>query len=89
MPLPPLPLPTDLIEVNAAARLLGCHVSAVYRYIHSGKLPAWRIGGKLRLSRVDVVAFPERTVKVEVVKEIRPLTQAETMQRLRAAGYLE
>ncbi len=57
----PLPLPADLINVSAAARLLGTHCSCIYRWIASGKLPAWRIGGRYKLSRAEVVAFPKRS----------------------------
>jgi excisionase family DNA binding protein len=59
-PMPALPLPADLIDVNTAARLLGVHVSAIYRWIASGRLSYWQIGGRKRLSRAEVLAFPQR-----------------------------
>lgn len=49
-------LPEDTITAKAAARLVGVHVSAVYRWVMSGRLRAWRVGGRLRLSRADVLA---------------------------------
>lgn len=49
-------LPEDTITAKVAARLVGVHVSAVYRWVMSGRLRAWRVGGRLRLSRADVLA---------------------------------
>ena len=49
-------LPEDTITAKAGARLVGVHVSAVYRWVMCGRLRAWRVGGRLRLSRADVLA---------------------------------
>jgi excisionase family DNA binding protein len=48
-------LPTDLITPSQAARLVDVHVSAVFRWIKSGNLPAWRKGGcRYWVSKADV-----------------------------------
>jgi excisionase family DNA binding protein len=57
---PPLPMPADLIDFSAAARILNVHVSAIYRWAASGRLSYWQIGGRKRLSRAEVLTFPQR-----------------------------
>ena len=38
-------LPADLTTPKAAARLIGHHVSLIYRCIADGRLRAWRVAG--------------------------------------------
>jgi excisionase family DNA binding protein len=40
-----------LLNVREAARVLSVSVRTVYGLIESGQLPAFRVGGQLRLSR--------------------------------------
>jgi excisionase family DNA binding protein len=88
-----MPLPDDLIETKTAARLLKVHVSAIYRWIASGKLPSWRVGGRHKLSRRDVEAFPQRSGPEEPAKnegqKPRVPTHAEAVAQLRRAKYLD
>jgi len=56
--------PTDLLSLTEAARLLPCskpgrkvHVSSLVRWIQSGKLPGWKIAGRMFVSRSDVLNF--------------------------------
>jgi excisionase family DNA binding protein len=78
-------LPGDLIGVAEAARLLRVHVSCIYRWLHTGKLPAWRVVGRWWLSRADVLAVPEQ-VGPGVAQASTP-SHAEARALLRRAGY--
>ena len=50
--------PTDLISIKDAARLANnTHRATIQRWIHSGKLPAWKLGKRLLVSRADVLAM--------------------------------
>jgi excisionase family DNA binding protein len=57
----PMSIPSDLIDVAVVARILQVHVSAVYRWLERGRIVGYRIGGRWRLSRADVMAFVRRT----------------------------
>jgi excisionase family DNA binding protein len=48
-------IPTDLIRPNEAAELLRTTPASVRRAIRQGTLPAYRVLGKLMLSRADVL----------------------------------
>jgi excisionase family DNA binding protein len=51
-------VPEDLITPRAAAKILRAHVGTIYRWILSGKLPAWRrAGARYLVSRADVEAL--------------------------------
>lgn len=56
-----LPPPGRRVGVREAARLLGVHVGAVYRWLRRGKLGAWTIGGRYVLDHDEVLAFPRRS----------------------------
>lgn len=52
--------PPDPISVKDAAKLLGVHLSFVYRIIKQGSLRSWKLpGGHHRVSKADVLALPE------------------------------
>lgn len=52
-------LPTDLITIKAAARLVNnTHRATIRRWILSGKLPAYTLaGGRYLVSQADVLAL--------------------------------
>jgi excisionase family DNA binding protein len=54
-------LPTDLIAIPEAAKILRVHVTSVYRYVMRRQLPAYKVGGRYWLSRGDVLGFVQRT----------------------------
>jgi len=52
--------PPDPISLKDAAKLLGVHLSFVYRIIKQGGLRSWKLpGGHKRVSKADVLALPE------------------------------
>ncbi len=90
----PLPLPADLLDVSSVARLWQCHVSCVYRQLHSGKLAGYRIGGRWKVSKADAVAFVKRTgpgvIEGEVGTDRVPrMGHDAAMALLRSAGVIK
>lgn len=69
--------PDDLIGANEAAKMLGCHLSTVYRWIFAGALPAWRLAGRYKVSRQAAqgmlrrVAVPDAGGHAEALLELR------------------
>jgi excisionase family DNA binding protein len=51
----------EWLGVPALAELLGVTMRTLYRMLDSGELPAYKIGRVIRIQRVDVEAFCERT----------------------------
>ena len=53
-----LPPPEDRLTPKQAVRLIGTHISLIYRSIAKGRLRAWRIGeSRYVLVRQDVTAL--------------------------------
>jgi excisionase family DNA binding protein len=86
----------QFVTVPQAARLLSVHVSTVRRWIHDGKLPAYRVGEKgVRVTRADVLdlASPmgtaarkdDQKTRAEALG-IRPITDQERDEALAAAN---
>jgi excisionase family DNA binding protein len=83
-------IPNDLVTPNEAAAALKVSAGSIRRWVHVGKLPGFRIGGRLRVSLADALAA------VQVVQPAggpRPETRSERRRRdaetdrvLRAAG---
>ena len=48
---------TDLLTLQQAATLVGCHYQTMYRRVRSGDIPALVVGGTYRLRRSDVAAW--------------------------------
>lgn len=67
-------VPSDLITPVEAAKMLLVNPSSVRRWVQEGKLPGYRAGNKIRLSREDVAAFLRRA---KPVKGPMPRTVAE------------
>jgi excisionase family DNA binding protein len=51
----------EWLGVPSLARQLGVTIRALYQILDAGELPAYRIGRVIRIQRVDVEAFRERT----------------------------
>ena len=67
-------IPTDLLDTLSAAKLLQCDRATITRWIFTGKLPAFRVGGRWRISRADVLSMIERYKPQDVPM---PRTRAE------------
>ena len=52
-------IPTDLISTREAAQLLATSESTIRRWA-KGRMPAFKVGGRLRVSRADVLAMIQR-----------------------------
>jgi excisionase family DNA binding protein len=53
----------EYITVKQAAELMGLHPHTVYKLIHLGKLPAYKLGPKLiRLKQTDVQEHLQKEV---------------------------
>lgn len=65
--------PTDLIPAARAARILGCHLATVHRWVLSGRLPGWRRLGRWLVSEADARAL---LVPVDAEAPPRPRTAA-------------
>jgi excisionase family DNA binding protein len=79
-----------LKSTKDVAELLGVKVPTVWRWIKAGKLPAFRIGSRLRVSLADALAAVQL---VQPAGGPRPETRSERRRRdaetdrvLRAAG---
>jgi len=65
--------PDDLISFAEGARLAGnCHRSTVLRWVLSGRLDGWRIGGRCFVSRAALLGLWRRVRRGERV----PVTPA-------------
>jgi len=53
-------LPDDLIGTSAAAKMLAVSPKTLRGWIKDGKVPAFRIGSRMRVSRRDVLAVIQR-----------------------------
>jgi excisionase family DNA binding protein len=63
---------TEYATVPEAARLLRVSVPTVWRWIDSGRLPAYRVGGRnIRIRRADLGSLvqPARTMKERTVQD--------------------
>lgn len=52
--------PTDLITPKEVAKLLNVSGGTVRRWIASSKLPAFRVGGRIKVSKADALAMVSR-----------------------------
>ena len=53
-------IPNDLITPTEAAEQLGTSAATIRRWCMRGTLPAFKVGGRLRISRADVMAMVRR-----------------------------
>ena len=52
-----IPDPADLLTPNQAAQLLGVDPASIRRWLKTGRMPGYKIGGGVRVSKVDVLAM--------------------------------
>lgn len=82
-------IPHDLISPIEAAHLLQTSPDSIRRWCKSGKLPAYKLVGTLRISRADALALLKRVeTKGPLVRTRAEVTaQAEWVDKtLREAG---
>jgi len=53
-------IPDDLITPIEAAKLLGTSSHSIRRWVNRGTLPAFKVGGRLRISKADALAMIRR-----------------------------
>lgn len=79
----PLALPDDAISLSEAARLLGVAPCSVWRWaVRDGRLRAWRVGARWRLSRAEVLGLVRANTPRPEVRELAE-AQARTAESLR------
>ena len=86
-------VPPDLIRPGKAARMLGLHITTIYRWILKGRLPAYGVGPQVRVSVADVVAQVKRRearngVPLPVAKHEYEERQRIALEGLRAHGVI-
>ena len=69
--------PSEMLTPNQAAELLGTSAASIRRWVKAGTLPAFTIGGRVRIARSDVLAMVRR---VETTGPAIP-TRAEVVAR--------
>jgi excisionase family DNA binding protein len=81
-------IPSDLITPIEAAALLNTSAGTIRRWCR-GKLPAFKLGGRLRVSRADVLAMlrrvetPGPTIPTRAELEARAKRTDEILRRAR------
>lgn len=55
-------IPTDLTTVAEVAKLLATSTASVRRWVRVGDLPGFKLGGQMRISKADALAFLTRVV---------------------------
>jgi len=50
----PVELRGEVMTLQQVAKYLNCHYSTAFRLVHSGTLPAFRLGGDWRFRRSDI-----------------------------------
>jgi excisionase family DNA binding protein len=81
-------MPNDLITPTQAAKLVKTHVSTIFRWIHRGRLPAFRRAGSrflIRLSDLRGVLEPTRPSPTQPTENV--LSGEACKQFLRSRGY--
>ncbi len=55
-------IPDDLTNVNEIGKLLQTSTASVRRWVRVGQLPGFWLGGQLRISKADALAFLVRVI---------------------------
>src|ERR1044071_1516405 len=80
------------LTVRDAARLLQTSENAIYRWIHDGTLPSYRVNDRYRLNRVELLEWATaRSMKLspEIFREEQdPLPAGLLTQALHAGGVI-
>ncbi len=59
-PLAPWEVGSEAVGVTRAAKVLGVDPQLVYRLVHNGRLPAFWVGCRIRIAKVDLIAFRKK-----------------------------
>lgn len=62
-------LPADLLTTGQAANLIHCNPATIWRWCLRGKVPSWRRGRQLLVSRADVLACVQRVESTKPAPE--------------------
>jgi excisionase family DNA binding protein len=85
--------PSDLLTLQEAAAVVGCHYQTIYRRVRSGDIPALVAGGTYRIRRDDLdawLASREATAGAVPERGVRDWPQqSETLLELLLAGDVE
>lgn len=81
-------VPNDLIDTTEASKLASVSKATIRRWCSEGKLPSWRVGGRWRVSRADVIGCVAVYVPVAGVMSVaeRRRREREVDAGLRASG---
>ncbi len=64
---------SEIMTLYQVTRYLNCHRSTVYRLVHQGELPAFRVGNDHRFLRADIMKWiAQRHVQMAPIKPSRP-----------------
>lgn len=82
-------IPGDLITPIEAGKLLKTSPATIRRWCQRGTMPAFKVGGRLRISRADALAMLRRVEtpgpRIETLAEVEA-REAEVDRVLREAG---
>lgn len=82
----------DFYTVNQVAQILKVHPLSVRRYLKSGKLKAYRVGGSVRIALADLNSFTEhftpqsKPAKLSPANPSHPFSEEDPLLRLRGRG---
>lgn len=57
-------LAREWVSVREAAALVGASEQVIYRAIYAGRLPAYKVSGRLRITRAEVARIVTATAEV-------------------------
>lgn len=80
-------VPSETIDLQAAARLLGVHYQTAYKWVRSGELRAAMVMGSYRLERGAVTSFAARRARPVAARTRRPRIGFAVLSR-RMYGHL-
>ncbi len=83
-------IPTDLKSTVEVAKLLGVTPMTIRRWVAAGTLPAFQLGGRIRVSEADALAMlarvtPDSGLQLETRSQVAA-REVETDRVLRKAG---
>jgi excisionase family DNA binding protein len=55
----------DVLRIEEAAELVGVSRSSMYSYVHSGLIPAIRLGRRLRIAKSSLIRFLENPPPID------------------------
>jgi excisionase family DNA binding protein len=54
-----IPFPTDPIDITQAAQMLDIHVATLHRWRLKGKINAWKVGARWKVSKAEILNYPK------------------------------